>query len=940
MARASNPQRGRSSNPSGKKVSLVGTLINLMNRVDVSPVPAGREQWRRTIGWALVLACVLSLIACVSYFYTGVADESATLMDGAAAQIQNTLGLFGYTIGSWLIRSAFGVMSFVGILYVLFIGLVMIEGDYFIYVRKLFRYVAILILFGSIFLAYVSYLGVSDPTRDFWGGAFGNLIINWLIYFLKPIGVALLFAFGLIAFLTLNFNADIRASQGLEKIRVVSALLRGEKLPATAAKKSSNTPASDEDETDAQPADTAQQQTTSSPLDAITNVLKRRRQTTSEGNPSALQPTAPVAPVSSQNLPFEPDAIATSPSAQPPTPPATPPITARPATPSPASKQPTKPTLDEDGEEQSRSITLKNSSMRLREGLLPKGDGQLEFVVETGGEDEAADLKTYEQIGDYNVGVVVGSDRVEKIVESESQELDEDIAAEIEEWEDFDPTLELSDYIYPSWAMLENHGGNETREVDMRELEDNKNRIIKTLLDYKIEIVKITATIGPTVTLYEIVPAPGVRISKIRNLEDDIALSLSALGIRIIAPIPGKGTIGIEVPNSKPEIVSLRSVLQTQKFLQSKLELPIALGKTIDNKVFVADLHKMPHLLIAGATGQGKSVGLNTVIASILFKRHPGEVKFVLIDPKKVEMSLYQSLHHHFLAQMPDQSEPIITDTREAINVLKCLCVEMDMRYDLLKKARVRNIQEYNDKFKKRQLSPRKGHFFMPYIVLVIDELADMMMTAGKEVEMPIARLAQLARAVGIHLVVATQRPSVNVITGIIKANFPARMSYRVISKVDSRTILDANGADQLIGRGDLLLSTGSELIRIQNAFIDTHEVERLVEFIAEQRGYSEPYMLPDAPKDDKNSDDDDEDDDTIFERDPLFKEAARMMVRYQIGSASLIQRKMKLGYNRAGRIIDQMERAGIVGVHSGSKAREVLYKDENELERLLATLD
>ena len=540
-----------------------------------------------------------------------------------------------------------------------------------------------------------------------------------------------------------------------------------------------------------------------------------------------------------------------------------------------------------------------------------------------------------EQIGEDNIGKSEDG-TIMKIVPESDQEIAN--AEEVFAEELFDPTKELSDYKRPVLELLEDHGGGRGREVDRQELEDNKNKIVKTLGDYGINIDSIKATVGPTVTLYEIVPAAGVRISKIRNLEDDIALNLAALGIRIIAPIPGKGTIGIEVPNSKPEIVSLRGVLQTEKYINTKAELPIAIGRTISNEVFIADLNKMPHLLIAGATGQGKSVGLNTVIASILYKRHPAEVKFVLIDPKKVEMSLYAMLRDHFLAQLPEQGdEPIVTDVRDAVNVLKSLCIEMDNRYNLLKKARVRNLKEYNTKFTNRKLNPRKGHQFLPYIILVIDELADMMMTAGKEVEMPIARLAQLARAVGIHLVVATQRPSVNVITGIIKANFPARMSYRVISKVDSRTILDANGADQLVGRGDLLLSTGSDIIRIQNAFIDTPEIERVVDYIADQRGFTEPYLLPEIPNE---GSDDLSDDDEIFERDSRFDEAARLIVRFQIGSASLIQRKMKLGYNRAGRIIDQLERANIVGPHSGSKARDVLVKDEAELERYLSSLD
>lgn len=505
---------------------------------------------------------------------------------------------------------------------------------------------------------------------------------------------------------------------------------------------------------------------------------------------------------------------------------------------------------------------------------------------------------------------------------------------DVGDWEMYDPTKDLSDYEYPTIDLLSPIDIQKNIVVNREELEENKNKIVKTLQDYKIEITHIKATVGPTVTLYEIIPAPGVKISKIKGLEDDIALSLAALGIRIIAPMPGKGTIGIEIPNSNPEIVPFRSVIATEKFRDTKAELPIVLGKTISNEVFIADLTKMPHLLVAGATGQGKSVGLNGIIASILYKKHPSQVKFVLIDPKKVELSLFQKLENHFLAKLPNFEDAIITDVKQVVTVLTSLCQEMDDRYDLLKMAGVRNITEYNQKFINRKLNPKHGHRFLPYIVLIIDELADLMMTAGKEVETPIARLAQLARAIGIHLVVATQRPSVNVITGIIKANFPARMSYRVISKVDSRTILDTNGADQLIGRGDLLFSNGSELIRIQNPFIDTKEVENIVDFIAQQRGYPDAYMLPEVRIEQDDFPYDEEEDNGM--RDSMFEEAARLIVKHQHGSTSLIQRRLKLGYNRAGRIMDQLEKAGIVGPANGSKPREVLVKSEAELERYL----
>lgn len=492
----------------------------------------------------------------------------------------------------------------------------------------------------------------------------------------------------------------------------------------------------------------------------------------------------------------------------------------------------------------------------------------------------------------------------------------------------YDPTLDLSGFKFPPLDLLVDHGNSELK-VDQEELEDNKNRIVETLRNYGVEIAKIKATIGPTVTLYEIVPAPGVRISKIKNLEDDIALSLAAHGIRIIAPIPGKGTIGIEVPNSNRAVVGMRKVMQSEKFAQTRFDLPIALGRTISNEVYVADLAKMPHLLVAGATGQGKSVGINALLVSLLYKRHPSELKFVMVDPKKVELTLYGIIEKHYLAKLPDEEEPIITDTKKVIHTLNSLCIEMDNRYELLKTAKVRNLKEYNSKFKSRRLNPEEGHRFLPYIVLVIDEFADLIMTAGKEVEMPIARIAQLARAVGIHLIIATQRPSVNIITGTIKANFPARLAFRVSSKVDSRTILDAGGAEQLIGQGDMLLSLGSDLVRLQCPFVDTPEVEDIVRFIGEQRGYPEAFLLPEYEGDEESA----KGGLDPSEKDSLFNEAATIIVQSQQGSASLLQRKLNIGYNRAGRLIDQMEAVGIVGPNRGSKPREVLIKDEASLD-------
>jgi S-DNA-T family DNA segregation ATPase FtsK/SpoIIIE len=499
----------------------------------------------------------------------------------------------------------------------------------------------------------------------------------------------------------------------------------------------------------------------------------------------------------------------------------------------------------------------------------------------------------------------------------------------------YDPTLELSKYVFPTLDLLDEHDTRK-QEIDMEEIQRSKDMIIQTLENYKIGISSIKASVGPTVTLYEIVPAPGVKISKIKNLEDDIALSLAALGIRIIAPIPGKGTIGIEVPNKNPEMVPMRSVLASKKFQDCDFQLPVILGKTISNEIFVADLAKMPHLLMAGATGQGKSVGLNSILVSLLYKKHPAYVKFVLVDPKKVELTLFNKIERHFLAKLPGDGEAIITDNHKVINTLNSLCVEMDNRYKLLQDALVRNIIEYNNKFLARKLNPNDGHRFLPYIVVVIDEVADLMMTAGKEIETPIARLAQLARAIGIHLILATQRPSVNVITGMIKANFPARIAFRVSSKIDSRTILDGNGADQLIGRGDMLYSGGNEVIRLQCPFVDTPEVERIVDFIGEQRAFPTAYVLPEVKEEGGVLSGDGLD---SGDWDPMFEDAARVVVLNQVGSTSMIQRKLKIGYNRAGRLMDQLEDAGIVGGNNGSKARQVLITDEYSLEQFLSNL-
>ena len=533
--------------------------------------------------------------------------------------------------------------------------------------------------------------------------------------------------------------------------------------------------------------------------------------------------------------------------------------------------------------------------------------------------------------------IIAEPEFVKEVVPSEFISLDDELKASqlVEKFGQYDPTLDLGNYQFPSPELLIDYGTGNAK-VSNEELTANKDRIVNTLKNYGIEIARISATVGPTVTLYEIVPAAGVRISKIKNLEDDIALSLAALGIRIIAPIPGRGTIGIEVPNQTPEMVPMRNIIASEKFQNTTHDLPIALGKTINNEIFIADLAKMPHLLMAGATGQGKSVGLNAILVSLLYKKHPAQIKFVLVDPKKVELTLFNKIERHFLAKLPNSEDAIITDNTKVIHTLNSLCIEMDNRYALLQDAQVRNIKEYNVKFINRKLNPNEGHKYLPYIVLVVDEFADLIMTAGKEVETPIARLAQLARAIGIHLIIATQRPSVNIITGTIKANFPARIAFRVTSKIDSRTILDSGGAEQLIGRGDMLLSTGNDLIRIQCAFVDTPEAEKITEFIGSQRAYPSAFLLPEYVGEDGSLGKDEVD---LSERDKMFEASAKLVVQFQQGSASFLQRKLKLGYNRAGRIVDQLEAAGIIGGFEGSKAREVRCKDMAQLDEIIRNI-
>ncbi len=575
----------------------------------------------------------------------------------------------------------------------------------------------------------------------------------------------------------------------------------------------------------------------------------------------------------------------------------------------------TNPLKEENGVDHNLTIFEKSAVLTSTDEVLPDNPKEQDRIVfpateKNNGNSLMLEVKTIpEKIEEENNSVVT---------KTKTQQL-------------YDPILDLRNYKFPQLDLLEAHGSEKIIQ-DVTELETNKNQIINTLKNYDIEIQKISATVGPTVTLYEIVPAPGVRISRIKNLEDDIALSLAALGIRIIAPIPGKGTIGIEVPNVKKTVVSMKTLLSSEKFQNNNFSLPIAIGKKIDNENFIVDLTAMPHLLMAGATGQGKSVGLNAILVSLLYKKHPSQLKFVLIDPKKVELSIYTSIEKHFLAKLPGEEDAIITDTKKVIHTLNALCIEMDNRYDLLKEAGTRNIREYNEKFVNRKLNPEKGHQYLPFIVLVIDEFADLIMTAGKEVEMPIARLAQLARAVGIHLIIATQRPSVNIITGTIKANFPARIAFKVSSKIDSRTILDIGGAEQLIGKGDMLISYNGELTRLQCAFVDTPEVDKITGFIGDQQGYTQAFMLPEYV-DEKEFENKDFD---ASDRDPLFEDAAKLIVVSQSGSTSLLQRRMKLGYNRAGRLMDQLEAAGVVGPNQGSKVRDVLIKTDAELQQYL----
>ncbi|MVN77295.1 DNA translocase FtsK [Hymenobacter sp. HMF4947] len=881
------------------------------------------------LGFGLLLGSLYLTIAFTSFLLSGRADQSVVAALGtlpvkeAGQESGNWLGLLGAWLAEKLIYRGFGLSAYALIPIIFFLGYKIVFRRAAGSVSYVLALALFTMLWTSVLLGYVVVQLAqpgTDPAQahrlDWLSGSAGYELALWLSSLIGW-GTVLLLAFGLIMFVVFFFNVtslnlglgesdeDEAEEETLAAAPVAVAAPRPAKpTPPRAAEPEPEAEPEPAREPEFEPAPRAS--TLKAPVPLTTSL-------------EVTQPAEPEPEVEIEPAPFLGGAVASLPVATA--------VTAAAAVPlAVVAAVPAGPTFSfELPETEPEVVAPVAASIPTPLSLADLADGPLVLPTKL----EIAPIKPLEI-------TVPNRDDLDPSAGADIAAVaDEDEDADVMPDVNYDPTLDLSRYQFPTLELLNDYGVAKA-QVTKEELEANKDRIVETLGHYNIAIASIKATIGPTVTLYEIVPEAGIRISKIKSLEDDIALSLAALGIRIIAPIPGKGTIGIEVPNTKKEMVSIRSVLGSEKFARSEMDLPVAFGRTITNEVFVADLAKMPHLLMAGATGQGKSVGLNVILASLLYKRHPAQLKFVLVDPKKVELSIFNKIERHFLAKLPDTEEAIITDTKKVVNTLNSLCMEMDRRYDLLKEAGCRNLKEYNLKFVERRLNPKKGHRFLPFIVLVIDELADLMMTAGKEVETPIARLAQLARAIGIHLIVATQRPSVNVITGIIKANFPCRISFKVTSKIDSRTILDTGGADQLIGQGDMLFSAGSDLIRVQCAFIDTPEVDRLCDYIGEQQGYPDAYLLPEVAgaEGDVSSEDFDE-----GERDSMFEEAARCIVLHQQGSTSLIQRKLKLGYNRAGRLVDQLERAGVVGPFEGSKARAVLIPDEYQLEQLLATL-
>lgn len=853
------------------------------NKQRTGGTPFFREQGTRLIsGITLALISLYILFSLVGFFFTGGIDQSLidrglkTIIANPDIMASNPAGKVGAWISDTLINRWFGIASFVICFMVFITGYRIAGGKLKGYKRKFFIS-AVIILWISLFFGFITEM-LSDlfdigTGYLFLGGGHGYFVSLWMNSLVGRLGTFLIIILSFIIILFFGFQSTFYRWMDYLKEQIRKRRERAEaKAAALAAAK-----------------EKAQQQAQTA-TDENTPAISP--ETTFDSPDDIDLPDSGESLANDEPYPFGTEADKDS----------EPPFTATPF---------------EDAETPVSGFEDTPTSIRDFEFDEDLASLQPEQEEET----EEEDTET-EGNEDGDITLTVNSKNQEETVEQN-----------ILPTEDYDPTLELSNYHYPPLDLLEEHSSGNPK-VTQEELEENKNKIVETLRNYKIEIIKIKATIGPTVTLYEIIPAPGVKISKIKNLEDDIALSLAALGIRIIAPIPGAGTIGIEVPNQNPEIVSMRGIIASKKFQESKFALPVALGRTISNETYTFDLTKMPHLLVAGATGQGKSVGLNAIITSLLYKKHPSQLKFVMVDPKKVELSIYSVIEKHFLAKLPGEEEAIITETAKVVNTLNSLCIEMDSRYDLLKIAQVRNIKEYNEKFIKRQLNPNNGHKYLPYIVVVVDEFADLIMTAGKEVEQPIARIAQLARAVGIHMIIATQRPSTNIITGVIKANFPARIAFKVASMIDSRTILDSPGANQLIGRGDMLISVGSEMVRVQCAFVDTPEVDVITHYIASQQSYPSAFALPEYVPEAEGASGISEVD--LGSRDPLFEEAARLIVSTQQGSTSSIQRRFSIGYNRAGRIMDQLEGSGVVGPFEGSKARQVLIPDEYSLEFIL----
>ena len=849
------------------------------------------ERFPKLIGLLALFVALYLFIAFTSYLFTWEEDQDKALLSmlfNAQFEMSNWLGRLGAIVSNSFFNHGFGIASYIFVLLTTYTGIYLVMGSSLLKLLPLYRKGFVTLLWSSILAAFIF------QTFPFpWGGAFGTFVVAGLNAMVGTAGILVILIFTLMAVLVWNKNPDFNdwsMDKILESLHPKSVF---ESFKSFFRGWAAFNPSKQETQIEA--SETAKVDKTKKIKTAETvenNSDLSERDGDPESNELAETKTSvpTLRPSNKENL--AKDFVIIYPK-------------------------------DEEAEEQEKTDENKQLQLDLKN---PLSDDDVKTNDSTDNDKKIEKNDIALTINDGNV------DNFEGLKITEENE---------DHFEPYDPTLELPRYQNPPLDLLETYQ-NDKPLVDEAELEAKKDQIIETLMNYKIEIVDIKATVGPTVTLYEIIPAPGVRISKIKNLEDDIALSLAALGIRIIAPIPGKGTIGIEVPNKNKQIVSLREVLSSPKFANAKMDLPIVLGKTISNEVFVADLAKMPHLLIAGATGQGKSVGINTVIMSLLYKKHPSQIKLILIDPKKVELSPYNEIASHYLAFLPDEDEAIVTETSKVIQTLYSLTLEMDNRYNLLKKAGVRNINEYNEKFVSRKLNPEKGHYFMPFMVLIIDEFADLIMTAGKEVEIPIGRLAQLARAIGIHLIIATQRPSVNIITGVIKANFPARLAFKVATKIDSRTILDAGGAEQLIGRGDMLLSSNGSLLRIQCAFVDTPEVHRVIEHISNQPGYPVPYYLQsygDEEGGEMGGSTGDKLNQVLQDMDEFFEDAARLIVINQSGSTSMIQRRLKLGYNRAGRIMDQLEYAGIVGANEGSKARQVLFQDEIELEDYLKIL-